>query len=72
MNLGGRRYAIRAAVHTLGGYSAHADRSDLVDFIGGISEPPEEVVLVHGETSAKRALQQALEARFPSMAISIA
>ena len=71
VRLEGQRYDIRAAVHTLGGYSAHADQSDLVDFIGGIPEAPRKVILVHGDTGAKRALQQALEARFPSMEASI-
>ena len=72
VQLDGRRYDIRAAIHTLGGYSAHADQSDLIDFIGGIAVKPRKVVLVHGETGAKLALQQALAARFPSMAVSVA
>jgi metallo-beta-lactamase family protein len=72
VQLDGRRYDIRAAVHTLGGYSAHADRSDLIDFIRGIGVEPKQVILVHGEAGAKRALQQALQARFPRMAVSIA
>jgi len=72
VQLDGRRYDIRAAVHTLSGYSAHADRSDLLDFIGGIPVKPHKVILVHGEAAAKRALQQALQARFSSIEVSIA
>ena len=47
VQLDGRRYEIRADVHTLGGYSAHADRSDLIDFVGGMPKTPQKVVLVH-------------------------
>lgn len=39
--------AVRASVHTIGGFSAHADHEDLLHFL----EPsrPERVLLVHGE-----------------------
>ncbi len=50
----------RAKVHTIGGYSAHADQQNLLDFVAGIEQPPGEVVLVHGEDDAKRALHAKL------------
>lgn len=65
VELDGQRYDIRARIHTLGGYSAHADQRDLLDFVGAMSRPPREVILVHGEKSAKRALAEALRERFP-------
>jgi Cft2 family RNA processing exonuclease len=34
VDLDGQRYPIRAGIHTLGGYSAHADQKDLLNFIG--------------------------------------
>jgi metallo-beta-lactamase family protein len=37
VELDGRRYDIRARIHTIGGYSAHADQQDLLDFIGAMS-----------------------------------
>ena len=64
VELDGQRYDIRARIHTLGGYSAHADQQNLIDFIGAMAPPPREVILVHGEREAKRALQSALAARF--------
>lgn len=54
---------LRAQVHTVSGFSAHADREDLLAFVGGIKHRPGEVRLVHGDASAKVALQQALMAR---------
>jgi metallo-beta-lactamase family protein len=71
VQLDGRRYDIRAAVHTLGGYSAHADQTDLLNFIGQMPAAPKQVILVHGEASAKRALRQALQGRFPTTRVTI-
>jgi metallo-beta-lactamase family protein len=71
VQLDGRRYDIRAAVHTLGGYSAHADQTDLLNFIGQMPAAPKQVILVHGEASAKRALQQALQGYFPTTRVTI-
>lgn len=52
---------IRASVETIGGYSAHADQQDLVDFVTGMEQPPGEIRLVHGDRAAKRALMAALK-----------
>jgi metallo-beta-lactamase family protein len=58
--LDGQRYAIKAQVHTLSGYSAHADQHNLVNFVRRMRKPPREVVLVHGEWDAKMALKRKL------------
>jgi len=52
---------IKAGVHTISGYSAHADQSNLVNFIKRIRRKPEEVILVHGDDQAKEALKQKIE-----------
>ncbi len=62
VELDGQRYQIQAKVHTLSGYSAHADQQNLIDFVRGMPEPPGEVVLVHGEAEPKRVLKEKLEA----------
>ena len=59
--LDGEKYPIRAAVHTIGGYSAHADQKDLLNFIRRMRRRPKLVRLVHGDAAAKAALQQQLE-----------
>ena len=71
VELDGQRVPIRAAVHTLGGYSAHADQRNLLDFIGRMRFPPREVRLVHGDAPAKQALAQALRRRHPGMQVVI-
>lgn len=65
VELDGKRLPIRAAVHTLAGYSAHGDRKALVGFVRGIAEPPRQVRLIHGDPGAKAALQQALRNVLP-------
>lgn len=63
------RYPIRAQIHQVGGYSAHAGQSDLLDFIGGIAKPPGEIRIVHGDDHAKEALRQRILDRFPSRVV---
>ncbi len=63
VKLDGQRYDIRAAVHVLDSYSAHADQSDLIKFVMGMKEPPKAIRLVHGEAAAKAALSRELTER---------
>lgn len=60
IDLDGHMYEIRAKVMTLPGYSGHADQSGLVEFAGCAGQWPAKIILVHGETPAKRALKHAL------------
>ncbi|AOY87142.1 MBL fold hydrolase [Marinobacter salinus] len=58
--LDGEKYDIRARVHQVGGYSAHAGQSDLVRFVTGIPGAPREIRIVHGDPDAKMALKKCL------------
>lgn len=60
IELDGGTYPLRATVHSISGYSAHADRQDLINFVRGIAVPPRSIRLVHGEEEARKALAQAL------------
>ena len=71
VELDGERFDIRGEVHTLTGYSAHADRQDLIAFVRGMARPPGEIRLVHGERSAKEALKGALEKVCPETLVWI-
>lgn len=51
-----QRIHVQAQVHTMSGYSAHADKSDLIRFVEGISAPPKEIHLIHSEKAAKEEL----------------
>lgn len=52
----GQRYDIRAQVHTIGGYSAHADQAGLMRFITGVRKWPNGIRNVHGDDRAKAML----------------
>jgi metallo-beta-lactamase family protein len=54
--------AVRAQRHTIGGLSAHADQSGLLQWYGQFEHKPP-VVLVHGEDDARDALGIELEKR---------
>ncbi|PKO58159.1 MAG: MBL fold hydrolase [Betaproteobacteria bacterium HGW-Betaproteobacteria-19] len=56
VDLDGERIDIRAAIHTLSGYSAHADQNDLVRFVTRMRHLPAEVRLIHGDDGARQAL----------------
>ena len=62
VELDGERYTIRARVHQVGGYSAHAGQSDLIRFVQGMSQPPREIRIVHGDRGAKVALKNEFQA----------
>jgi metallo-beta-lactamase family protein len=53
---------VKAKVHTLGGFSAHAGQSQLIDWVKHFDHHPE-LYLVHGELEKTQALQQALRER---------
>lgn len=61
VTIDGTALSVKARVHSLSGYSAHADQADLLRFVRGIRRAPERVVLVHGEAGAKRALSKKLK-----------
>ena len=54
-----QRIAVKAKVHTLGGFSAHAGQSQLVDWVKNFERRPE-LYLVHGEFEKMQILQQRL------------
>ena len=61
VRLDGRKYDIKATVHRIDGYSAHADQTDLIDFVASMEEPPKAIRLVHGDYQPKRTLAAKLE-----------
>lgn len=71
VELDGKRYDIRARIHTLNGYSAHADQADLVRFIKRMRHRPGKIALVHGDLAAKQALAQAIRQAIPGIVVSI-
>jgi metallo-beta-lactamase family protein len=57
----GERFVVRARIHTLGGFSAHAARSELRQWAAAVPGEPL-VRLVHGEPEALETMRDCLEA----------
>ena len=50
------RITINAKVHTISGYSAHADQNGLIKFVIGMRKKPSHIKIVHGDEDAKAVL----------------
>jgi metallo-beta-lactamase family protein len=46
----GEDVAVKAKVFTIGGFSAHADQNDLLEWVGNFTESKPRVFVVHGES----------------------
>jgi len=57
-----KKYEIRARVHQLSGYSAHADCNDLVAWVAAMAKKPGRIKLVHGDPEAQKELAESLVA----------
>ncbi|MGR9114791.1 MAG: MBL fold metallo-hydrolase [Gammaproteobacteria bacterium] len=53
----GSKIFIQATIHTLGGLSAHADQSQLLEWASAFDSPKPRLYLVHGEPSASNSLR---------------
>ena len=69
--LDGERVTIQANIHTLSGYSAHADQKDLINFATRMRHPPGDIRIVHGDADAKQALKARLQAVLPTARVEI-
>jgi len=61
VTLDGKLYDIRPRIHSISGYSAHADQKNLVNFIKRMRKRPQHIRLIHGEPEAQQALRSELE-----------
>lgn len=53
----GEEIGVRAQIHSIGGFSAHADQAGLLDWLAAFEKKPRGVFIVHGENSAQRELE---------------
>lgn len=54
LSLFGKGVPVRAAIHTIGGLSAHADQAGLLGWLGHFRQPPRHAFIVHGEAETAR------------------
>lgn len=67
----GEEWALNAEVETINGFSAHADRNELLAWTGHFKKRPLHTFIVHGEEDASLALAHALtsEQAFPNVTV---
>jgi metallo-beta-lactamase family protein len=59
----GQQVEVRAEVQNLGQFSAHADRGEILRWLGGMPSPPRTTYLTHGEPTASQALKTLIETK---------
>jgi Predicted exonuclease of the beta-lactamase fold involved in RNA processing len=64
MHLFGQAVPVNAEIITLGQFSAHAGRTELLRWLSGLQAPPRKTWLTHGEPAAAQSLQAAIKEKF--------
>ena len=64
VTLFGEEITVRARIVSLEGFSAHADRNELLNWVSKFKKTPAQVILVHGEKKALEALAAAVRKQF--------
>jgi metallo-beta-lactamase family protein len=73
----GEPVQVKAKIHTLGGFSAHAGQSDLLRWLTPVTHRRPRIFLTHGEDNARSALaakirdQFGLDAALPDLNIRL-
>ncbi len=61
----GEYHNVRAQIHTLGGFSAHAGQTELLDWFGAVAQSGvSSLLLTHGEDRARKPLRDKVQERF--------
>jgi metallo-beta-lactamase family protein len=63
----GEEIAVRARVYTIGGFSAHADQKELLEWLGSFQNKPE-VFVVHGEESVSLEFEKIIKEKLGFLA----
>lgn len=64
VTLFGEDIAVRARITSIQGFSAHADRDELLKWVGKFKQKPSQIILVHGETEALENMAALLGTKF--------
>ncbi len=61
IKLFGEDIAVRASIASIRGFSAHADRDELLKWVGKFKRKPSQIILVHGEDEALESMAALLK-----------
>jgi len=59
----GQPVKVRASIHTMSGFSAHAGRSELLDWFAAVAPSKPRLIVTHGEDSARSTLAKLIRER---------
>ncbi len=59
----GEKIPVRAAIHTMGGFSAHAGQSDLLKWFDSVAPSRPRPIITHGEDQARKVFSGLIEAK---------
>jgi metallo-beta-lactamase family protein len=61
LRLFGQDVVVNAEIVVMGQFSAHAGKSELMRWLGGLPSAPKQTYLTHGEPAAAQSLQRAIQ-----------
>ena len=64
LHMFGEAVPVAAEIITMGQFSAHAGKSELLRWLGGLNSAPKKTWLTHGEPAAAQSLQAAIKEKF--------
>jgi metallo-beta-lactamase family protein len=64
VSIHGEKVAVKAQVHTLGGFSAHAGQKDLLAWFDGLASSKPRVIIIHGEDGPRQALAKLISQKY--------
>lgn len=67
----GEEYDVKAQVETISAFSAHADRSELLDFARRATGPLKHILVIHGEPDQSNALAAGLRELHPGAQVQV-
>jgi len=50
----GQKYPVKARIERIHGFSAHADKNELLDWLKSMQQPPKQIFVVHGEEKSSK------------------
>ncbi len=50
----GQQYPVQARIEHINGFSAHADKDELIEWLSSLKQPPRRLFVTHGESEASR------------------
>jgi len=60
----GQEFPLKMRIEQIGGFSAHADRDELTDWLSSIKKPPRKVFIIHGEEKSAMSFNEHLQSKF--------